>query len=141
GAASTAAELATFRRAQLAARAAEIATLWDDRLEPRDEDAVQRRRDRSDARAAMWRDLLLFGEHTWGAAESIDAPRSRQTVAQWEYKKRFVDAAAAAARDQLAQGLLRLGRGVHAARGRLVLNPGTWAPTGLARLPNRACKS
>src|SRR2546423_2620334 len=141
GRASTAAELATFRHAQLAARAAEIAALWDDRLEPRDEGAVQRRRDRSDAHAAMWRDLLLFGEHTWGAAESIDAPRSRQTVAQWEYKKRFVDAGAAAARDQLAQGLLRLGRGVHPGRGRLVLNAGTWERTHVARVPNGAGQS
>jgi len=40
----------------------------------------------------VWRDLLLFGEHTWGAAESVSAPTSRQTVAQWSYKKRFIDA-------------------------------------------------
>src|SRR6266511_1631999 len=39
GAASTAAELAAFRSAQLAARAAEVIALWDARLEPRDEDA------------------------------------------------------------------------------------------------------
>src|SRR5213083_1772754 len=59
GAASTAAELAAFRSAQLAARAAEIVALWDDRIEPHDEDAVQKPRDRSgDAVArpvALWR--------------------------------------------------------------------------------------
>jgi len=111
GAASTAAELAAFRSAQLVARAAEIVALWDDRIEPRDDDATKRRRSRADARTAMWRDLLLFGEHTWGADESISAPASRQTVAQWDYKRRFIDAGVAAARDQLRDGLLRLGRG------------------------------
>ena len=141
GAASTAAELATFRQSQLAARAAEILGLWDDRIEPRDQDAVQRRRDRADAHAAMWRDLLLFGEHTWGADESVAAPESRQTVAQWEYKKRFIDAGAAAARDNLAHGLLRLGRGAHAGRGRLVFNAGPWERTDVARVSNGAGKS
>src|SRR6266513_3209248 len=70
GAASTAAELATFRAAQLAARAAEIVALWNRRLGAPDDD--------TESRAAIWRDLLLFGEHTWGAAESISAPASRQ---------------------------------------------------------------
>src|SRR5437870_1601261 len=65
GAASTAAELARFRRAQLAARAAELVALWDDRLEPRDDEAAPRLARRARERRAMWRDLLLFGEHTW----------------------------------------------------------------------------
>src|SRR3989442_13556553 len=68
GAASTAAQLAAFRSAQLAARASEIVALWDDRIEPRDDDAVRRRRARAAARAAMWGDPLLFGEPTWDAA-------------------------------------------------------------------------
>src|SRR5262245_60618683 len=141
GAASTAAELAAFRSAQLAARAAELLALWDDRIEPRDEDAADRRRARADARAAMWRDLLLFGEHTWGAAESIAAPTSRQTVAQWEYKKRFIDAGAAAAQEQVAAGLLRLGLAARAGRGRLVFNAGTWERTDVARVPDGAGKA
>lgn len=141
GAASTAAELAMFRSAQLAARAAEILALWDDRIEPRDDDAPQRRRQRADARSATWRDLLLFGEHTWGADESVSAPASRQTVAQWEYKKRFIDAGAAAARDDLRDGLLRLGRASQAGRGRLVFNAGTWERSDVARVPGGAAKS
>src|SRR5258706_15520689 len=63
GAASTAAELAEFRSAQLAARASEIVALWDDRIEPRDDDAPTRRRSRADARAAMWRGAPLFWGH------------------------------------------------------------------------------
>src|SRR5439155_424825 len=86
GSGSTAAELARFRRAQLAARAAELVALWDDRLEPRDDEATARRAGRASERQAMWRDLLLFGEHTWGADVSVSAPDSRQTVAQWLYK-------------------------------------------------------
>src|SRR5258705_229481 len=141
GAASTAAELAAFRSAQLAARASEIVALWDDRIEPRDASVVARRRTRAEARAAMWRDLLLFGEHTWGAAESVSAPASRQTVAQWDYKKRFIDAGAAAARDHLSNGLLRLGRACRTGRGRVVFNAGTWERTDVARVPGGAAKS
>src|SRR5207247_11182454 len=82
GAASTAAELARFRRAQLAARGAELVALWDDRLEPRDDEATARLARRASERQAMWRDLLLFGEHTWGADAGGSAPDSRQPVAQ-----------------------------------------------------------
>ena len=141
GAASTAAELAAFRSAQLAARASEIVAMWDPRIEPRDDAAPQRRRSRADARAAMWRDLLLFGEHTWGADESVSAPTSRQTVAQWEYKKRFLDAGAAAARDHLNDGLLRLGHATRPGRGRLVFNAGSWERTDVGRVAGGAGKS
>ncbi len=140
GAASTAAQLAAFRSAQLAARAAEIVALWDDRIELRDDDAVQRRQGRADARAAMWRDLLLFGEHTWGADESVTAPTSRQTVAQWEYKRRFIDAGAAEARDLLSDALLRLGRATQPGRGRLVFNAGNWERTDVVRVAAGAGK-
>jgi hypothetical protein len=92
GAASTAAELATFRATQLRVRAAELLSLWDDRVEPRDEETADRRRALALERAAVWRDLLLFGEHTWGADVSVSQPASRQTIAQWEYKRRFMDA-------------------------------------------------
>src|SRR5436309_4090977 len=141
GAASTAAQLAAFRSAQLVARATELVALWETRIEPRDDDATRRRRSRADARTAMWRDLLLFGEHTWGADESVSAPASPQTVAQWEYKKRFIDAGAAAARDQLSNGLLRLGRAGRAGRGRLVFNAGTWERTDVVRVPGGAAKA
>jgi hypothetical protein len=141
GAASTAAELAAFRSAQLRARASEILALWDDRIEPRDEEMARRRRTRAEERSAMWRDLLLFGEHTWGADESVSAPASRQTVAQWEYKRRFIDAGAAAARDQLSESLLRLGRATRAGRGRLVFNAGAWERTDVARVAGGAGKT
>src|SRR6266571_4339247 len=118
------------------------APLWDeDSRTPRRHRAVlgrrrrlNRRPARVDARAAMWRDLLLFGEHTWGADESVTAPTSRQTVAQWEYKRRFIDAGAAEARDLLSDALLRLGRATQPGRGRLVFNAGNWERTDVVRV-------
>src|SRR5207249_4089069 len=89
GAASTAAELAWFRRAQLAARATGLLALWDDRVESEDEGKAGRIAARATERRAMWRELLLFGEHTWGADVSVTDPDARQTVAQWAYKRRF----------------------------------------------------
>lgn len=130
GAASKAAELAEFRRAQLVARAAEILALWDGRLGER----VRA----GDQPTLAWRDLLLFGEHTWGAEVSVSQPSSRQTVAQWSYKRRFIEAGAAAARALLDDGLLRLGKATGAGRGRLVFNAGAWDRTDVARIPGGA---
>jgi hypothetical protein len=141
GAASTAAELAQFRGAQLMARAAELLSLWDDRLEPPADDRTERLRARAEDRRQMWRDLLLFGEHTWGAADSVTDPDARQTVEQWSYKRRFVEGAAAAARSALRDGLLRLGRGTEVGPGRIVFNASSWARSDVTRVPGGAGKS
>src|SRR5262249_16889019 len=122
GAASTAAELARFRAAQLTARAAEIAALWDARVEPMDDERADRMAGRAEARRDVWRDLLLFGEHTWGAAQSVSDPASRQTVEQWAYKRRFVDGAAAAAKQNLGDALLRIGGRTATGAGRIVFH-------------------
>jgi len=132
GAASTAAELASFRSAQLAARAAEIVALWNDRLGVPDQ---------ADERRAMWRDLLLFGEHTWGADVSVSEPDARQTVAQWAYKRRFVESGAAAAHEILNAGLLRLGAATKAGRGRIAFNAGSWERTDVVRVAGGAGKT
>src|SRR5207253_2912193 len=138
GAASTAAELARYRAAQLAARAIELLALWDAKTEAADAEGAARIRRRADERRQIWRDLLLFGEHTWGAAESVSEPEGRQTVAQWEYKRRFLDGAAAALEQQLAGGLLRIGRATAAGPGRLVFNASSWPRTDLLRVPGGA---
>jgi hypothetical protein len=36
-----------------------------------------------------WRQLLLWHEHTWGAAASVSAPDRPEVAAQWEYKRAF----------------------------------------------------
>lgn len=138
GAAAAARELAAFREAQLTARAAELLALWDGLVEPEDQDGATRIRRRAEERRAMWRDLLLFGEHTWGADVSVSAPDARQTVAQWAYKRRFLLGAAAAARTQVAEGLLRIGRRTNAGRGRLVFNASSWARTDVTLVPGGA---
>lgn len=140
GAASTAAELALFRRAQLEARAADVLALWDDRLES-GEPARPARARRAEDRALMWRDLLLFGEHTWGADVSVREPESRQTVAQWQYKRRYLEGAWAAARRALAAGLGRLARHVGAGRVRIAFNASTWDRTDVAIVPAGAGKA
>lgn len=138
GAASTAAQLATFRGAQLMARAAELAALWDERVEPADDTRADRIADRAEARRQMWRDLLLFGEHTWGAAESVSDPDSRQTVEQWAYKRRFVDGAAAAAQAELDGALARIGRRTATGPGRVVFNGANWPRTEVVRIAGGA---
>ncbi len=138
GAASTAGELALFREAQLTARTADLLALWDDRLEPPDAPGAERRERRAAERRLMWRELLLFGEQTWGAEGSVAAPDSRQTVAQWEYKRRFVHGAAAAAREQVAQALLRLGRATEPGPGRIVFNASTWERTDVVSVSGGA---
>src|SRR5512135_637407 len=119
GAASTAAELARFRAAQLVARAVRIRT-------------------RAEERRQMWRDLLLFGEHTWGAADSVSAPASWQTVEQWAYKRRYVEGAAAAAQGQLDAALERIGRATNAGPGRIAFNAANWPRSDVVRVPGAA---
>lgn len=140
GAASTAAELARFRQLQLAARAVELLALWDDRTEPRDPAGIARMRDRAGERRAAWHDLLLFGEHTWGGRTSVSDPDGRQTVAQWQYKRRYLDSAGAAVEQQLADGLLRIGTHTEAGAGRIVFNASTWPRTDIVRVQDGAGK-
>src|SRR6266571_283747 len=109
GAVSTAAELARYRTAQLAARAAELLALWDEKTEPKDVGAAERVARRAEERSRIWRDLLLFGEHTWGSSASGSDPDGAETVAQWQYKRGFLDGATAAADGQVAAALLRIG--------------------------------
>lgn len=42
-----------------------------------------------EAFAKAWEDAIYYDEHTWGAAGSISAPKSEQTVKQWEYKAAY----------------------------------------------------
>jgi alpha-mannosidase len=58
-----------------------------------------------------WRQLLLWHEHTWGAAASISEPDRPDVVAQWEYKRAFALEADRRSRALLAGALARRGGG------------------------------
>jgi alpha-mannosidase len=123
GALSTAAEEALTRRA--VRRLAQAETLWalrNPRLFPAAE--------ASDA----WRSVLLWHEHTWGAADSVRQPDRPDVVAQWEYKRTFATEA-----DRRSRALLA---GASAAPGSAVdvVNTLSWARSGLVFLPADASR-
>src|SRR5207247_1323282 len=132
GTASAAAELARYRAAQLAARAAELLALWDERTEPPDPHAADRIARRAEQRRRMWRDLLMFGDHHWVSGDGGTDPDGGETVAQWAYKRDLLERGAAAAADQVAAALLRIGLSSTAGTGRVVCNAPPWPPTDVA---------
>ena len=76
-----------------------------------------------------WRNLILWHEHTWGAADSISQPERADVVAQWVYKRAF---ALEAGRRSLAL----LGGAAPAPGGAIeVLNTLSWPRSGLVFLP------
>jgi hypothetical protein len=78
GALSTAAEEAMVRAAVRRLQQAE--TLW----------AMRNRSGfPSEAFSEAWRQVLLWHEHTWGAADSISQPDRKDVVDQWLYKRAF----------------------------------------------------
>src|SRR2546428_1770621 len=111
-------------------------------LEPPGGGATERIEQRAAARRRMWRDLLLFGEHTWGSPASGSDPDGADTVAQWQYKRRFLDGAAAAADAQVAASLLRIGLSIGGSggAGRGVFNASSWARGDVGRVPNGAAR-
>ena len=137
GAASAAAELARFRAAQLTARAAELLTLWDEKTEPRSGAAARIERRTADRRR-MWRQLLLFAEHTWGSSASVSDPDGPDTLAQWAEKHRLLERAADTAAAQVAGALLRLGLSTGPGAGRMVFNASSWTRSDIVRVPGGA---
>ncbi len=57
---------------------------------------------------ALWDHILLYNEHTWGAAGSIHSPHAEQTVKQWEVKGGFAHTSDAESRDLLDSGMKEL---------------------------------
>ena len=56
----------------------------------------------------VWDNVLLYNEHTWGAAGSINTPTAEQTVKQWEVKGSFARDADAESRRLLDSGMANL---------------------------------
>ncbi len=125
GAASTALETALNRRS--AERLVQAGILWSV-LDP---DGYP-----GDEFDEAWRQVLLFSEHTWGAAESVSDPDSENSRSQWEYKKLFADGA-----DRLSKELLesarRSGKPDRQDNRRLIVdvfNTCSWRRTDIARI-------
>jgi hypothetical protein len=88
--------------------------------------------------AAAWRSILLWHEHTWGAADSISQPDRPDVVAQWEYKKRFATEA-----DRLSRALMDTAlTPAEAAAGAIeIVNSTQHARSGLVWLSAEASRS
>jgi hypothetical protein len=94
GAVSTAAFEAMVRES--ARRLVQAETLWSLRS-PADVPAGEL--------AVAWRNVLLWHEHTWGAADSIADPDRADVVGQWTYKVRFATEADRQSADLLRRAL------------------------------------
>ena len=54
-----------------------------------------------------WRQVILFSEHTWGAADSVSDPDGANARAQWDYKKAFATEADRMSREILTKAAER----------------------------------
>lgn len=82
---------------------------------------------------AAWRNVLLYSEHTWGAARSVSDSESELTKKQWEVKRGFaVDA------DKASQDLLKSALGQASPSPNLstmqIHNPTSWDRTEVINL-------
>lgn len=90
---------------------------------------------------AAWKDVLLWNEHTWGAAGSISDPEAKMTLDQWNYKARFATESAKAASLLKQRGFDELAGFAQVNEPSvLVFNPNSWPLTGVASVqqPGRA---
>jgi alpha-mannosidase len=122
GAASTARETALARAASSRLVAAEA--LWAMRESAAFPAAVD---------DAAWRDVVLWDEHTWGAAASIETPDAPDVVAQWRYKQAFALGADSLSRALLAGALA--GRGPAMSDAFDVVNPSSWPRSDVVVVP------
>jgi len=89
----------------------------------------------ADALYKVWRDCMLYDEHTWGAYCSVTQPESDFTKAQWKIKARFAVDAAEGAKKLLKQGANALASLVRTEGPALVVfNPTSWPRTDVLRV-------
>ncbi|HOW86431.1 MAG TPA: hypothetical protein P5119_11250 [Candidatus Aminicenantes bacterium] len=126
GAASTARETALARAS--AGRLVQAEALWsilgrDGFPAGRDDEA--------------WRQVVLFSEHTWGAAASVSDPDGEGTRVQWAYKKAFAEEADRLSRRLLEEAAARPDAGPRPDGRRTidVVNACSWPRTDLVLVP------
>lgn len=81
-----------------------------------------------------WRDVLLYSEHTWGAAQSVSEPDSPMTTAQWDVKRAFAVDADSRSR-ALLEDALHERAAVDPVAAVDVRNTTSWPRGGLAHIP------
>ncbi|HEY6952960.1 MAG TPA: hypothetical protein VI758_11165, partial [Bacteroidota bacterium] len=89
---------------------------------------------------AAWRNVVLFDEHTWGAANSVSEPDSPNVLAQWEYKKAFADDGSKEA-DALLKKAESPVSGNSSSQAVDVINTTSWPRTDLVMIPLTLSKS
>jgi alpha-mannosidase len=80
----------------------------------------------------LWENILLFNEHTWGAAGSINDPYGDETVGQWKVKAGYATDADAQSRELLKSGMSELADMVPASDV-VVFNPLAWSRNAVVR--------
>jgi len=76
-----------------------------------------------------WRQVLLWHEHTWGAADSISQPDRKDVVEQWLYKRSFAIESDKRSRALLKAALPQPGASFE------IANTLSWPRSGLTLLP------
>jgi hypothetical protein len=79
----------------------------------------------------IWRDVLLFDEHTWGSWNSISEPDAPFTIQQWDIKKSFAMIADKQSKKFMYDGLTSKILGGPAGDAMEVINTCSWNRNGL----------
>ena len=83
----------------------------------------------------VWRNCLLYDEHTWGAYCSISQPESEFTKAQWKIKAQYALDAAKGAKQIFDHGSQALASLVRTDTSSLVVfNPSSWTRSDVVRV-------
>ena len=126
GAASTAAETAANRMS--AERLIQAETLWS---------ILGKDGFPADRFYEAWRQVLLFSEHTWGAADSISNPDGENAKVQWAYKKAFSSEAERMSRELIEEASEReFSPGAAGPQAVDVVNTCSWERTDIVILPD-----
>ena len=83
----------------------------------------------------LWNNVVLYDEHTWGAAGSVSDPKSQETIDQLAVKEAFATDAKRDVDYVLRRSLADLANSIYDPMGTLlVFNPLSWQRTSLAEM-------
>jgi hypothetical protein len=92
-------------------------------------------RPEAEALKRLWNNMVLYDEHTWGAAGSISSPKSQETLEQWAVKESFATDAKKDVDYVLRRGLAALADYIYDPKGTLlVFNPLSWQRSGMVEM-------